>query len=281
MQQVSNRIHWRASFLGALKLFAQAGRRLPIGVSDPVLCGDSAVELYTGGLWSAADLEVIASDARLHIAELFAVGYRWSGRPRYAAQSLWHPELQIGIDIVEPRETPSRAEQANRLMVAIDLDLPRPTDVVSLKVIGIEDLISQQVGCWLRDGSPSGEFVSKLQALLALGRAGVGGPFGMGYLQRRLARETNGEVVIEVLKSDEDRMQIQTQRTIGLSEMQARISVWCDRSGVPLASLNSKEPGTSTDFMPDYGGGPGRGGRPGLSSARIIPFDLVSKGTPE
>jgi hypothetical protein len=63
MQQAADQTHWRTNFLSALALLAQAGARLPFGVPDPVLCSGSAVELYTGGLWSAADLEVVASDA--------------------------------------------------------------------------------------------------------------------------------------------------------------------------------------------------------------------------
>jgi hypothetical protein len=107
MQQSDEGTHWRTNFLGALELFAQAGARLPFGVPDPVLCGESAVELYTGGMWSTVDLEVICADARLLTAELFAVGFRWSERPRRAERGLWHPALQIGMDIVKASGSPS------------------------------------------------------------------------------------------------------------------------------------------------------------------------------
>jgi hypothetical protein len=182
MEEVRDRTHWRPSFLSALQMFGQAAARLPFGVPDPVLCGGSAVELYTGGLWVAADLEVVTSDARLLTAELFAVGFRWSERPRQAERGLWHPELQIGIDISEASGAPSVAEQLNRLIVIVDLEPSRQIDVASLKVVGIEDLIAQQVGCWLMDGTPSGELAGRLQALVGLGRQRVGGPLDAGYL---------------------------------------------------------------------------------------------------
>ena len=67
-----------------------------------------------------------------------------------------------------------------------------------MKVVGIEDLIVQQVGCWLRDGVPSGVLAAEIQALVGLGQDGVRGPFGASYLQRRLAWETDGEVVVEM-----------------------------------------------------------------------------------
>jgi hypothetical protein len=154
MQQAADQTHRWTNFLSALALFAQAGVRLPFGVPDPVLSGGSAVELYSGGLWSATDFEVIASDARKLVVELFAVGFRWSERPRYVGRGLWHPELQIGMNIIEPRATPSVAEQANRLFVVLELERPGLTDGVLLKVVGIEDLIAQQAGCWLRDEHP-------------------------------------------------------------------------------------------------------------------------------
>ena len=68
-----------------------------------------------------------------------------------------------------------------------------------LKVIGIEDVIAEQVRGWLMDRTPAGESGLWLQALVGLGQDGVGGGFRGGYLQRRLARETGGEVVIELV----------------------------------------------------------------------------------
>jgi hypothetical protein len=198
MQQVRHLTSWRKNFLGALELLARAGARLPFGVPDPVLCGGSAVELYTGGLSPAADLEVVGSDARPLISELFAAGFRWCDRPRGVERGLWHRDLGIGIDIIEARATPSVAEPSNTLLVVLDPDFSEPTDEASLKVVGIEDLIVQQVGCWLRDGVPSGVLAAEIQALVGLGQDGVRGPFGASYLQRRLAWETDGEVVVEM-----------------------------------------------------------------------------------
>jgi hypothetical protein len=279
MQQVSNRSHWRANFLGAMKALARAGARLPLGVPDPVLCGASAVELYTGGMWPAADLEVLAAEARLLTAELFAVGFRWSDRPRHAAWGLWHPELEIGIDIIEADAAPSVAERSNRLIVTIDLEPSGPVDVVSLKVVGIEDLLAQQAACWLVDRSPPGEAAARLQVLLGVGREGVGGPLRMGYLQRRLARETNGEVVVETLGSEGEGAHLRTQRTTSLTEMRARISVWRDCHGLPSDPLYSENPGRSGEGSVGLFGNrkakPRRPGRCDRASATILPFDSV------
>jgi hypothetical protein len=277
MQQARHRTPWRNNFLSALELLAQASARLPFGVPDPVLWGASAVELYTGGLWPAADIEVVGSDARLLTSELFAIGFRWSDRPRHAERGLWHPDLEIGIDLIEARAAPSVAEQSNMLVVVLDLDPSGPVDEASLKVVGLEDLIAQQVGCWFRDGAPSGTLAAQVQALVGLGQNGVVGPFGASYLQRRLARETDGEVVVEVPWPEEGRGPMRARRTTSLTRMQARIGLWRDYYGL------SSDPAYSQDLTMQRDGLvpsvwyqndlPGRGGRFELPSAVILPFD--------
>src|SRR5580698_5895357 len=277
MQQARHRTPWRANFLSAMELLAQASARLPFGVPDPVLWGGSAVELYAGGLWPAGNLEVVGTDARLLTFELFAVGFRWCGRPRQPERGLWHPDLEIGIDIVEARAAPSIAEPPNTLVVVLDLDPSGPTDEASLKVTGIEDLIAQQVGCWLRDGAPSGAQAAQVQALVGLGQEGIGGPFGASYLQCRLARETDGEVVVDMPWSEEGRGWMRARRTTRLSEMQARIASWRDRCGLSSDPSCSQELTRSRDGLVsslwDQNGLPGRGGRFDLPSAVILPFD--------
>jgi hypothetical protein len=279
MEQARERTHWRPSFLSALELFGQAGARLPFGVPDPVLCGGSAVELYTGGLWVAADLEVVTSDARLLTAELFAVGFRWSERPRQAERGLWHPELQIGININDDSGVPSVAEQLNRLVVILDLEPSRQIDVASLKVVGIEDLIARQVGCWLMDGTPSGELAGRLEALVGLGRQGVGGPLAAGYLQRRLARETDGEVVVEMLRSEEGRVQSRAPRTTSLTHMHTRISTWRDQCGLTsdrsFLSRLSRSDEVLTCLARNRNGEASSGEWSRLPSAEILLFDTA------
>jgi hypothetical protein len=279
MSQLDDLTHGRTDFLEALKLLALAGARLPFGMSEPALSGTAAVELYTGGLWSAPNLEVVASDARPLTAELFAVGFRWCERPLRTGRGLWHPGGQIGIDIVEAGNVPGVAEPSNRLRLEIDRDPLEPTDILSLAVIGIEDLIVQRAGCWRRDGGPYGEQGAILQALLGLGQDGVGGPFDIDYLQRRLAYETKGEVVIETQWFEVARHQIGVSRTIGLIAMQARIRAWRVRHGLSSGSSQTTDPDRSCGgvFRPFRmrSGAPGWNGRSGLSSRQIVSFDTA------
>src|ERR1700758_5151074 len=145
MRHVIRRALWRANFIDALQLVAQASARLPVGVPDPVLHGSSAIELYTGGLWSAADLELYTVEPGPLIAELFGMGFRWAERPRRGGRGLWHPEVHIGINICSGGAPSGLAELSNVLTVVNDLE---QRTQASLKVIGIEDLIAAQVaGC--------------------------------------------------------------------------------------------------------------------------------------
>ena len=100
--------------------------RLPVGEPDPVLCGESVVELYTGGPWETDALELTVVQPHLLIAELFAVGFR----------GLWHPELQMGAKISGDCAPLGPAERANLLTIAMDGDRAGPVPW-SLKVMGI------------------------------------------------------------------------------------------------------------------------------------------------
>src|SRR5215471_13250628 len=120
MQHMSPGTLWRVDFVNALRSLGAAVARLPFGVPDPVICGATAVELYTGGLWSSSSLEVLAVEARPLIAELFAVGFRWAERPLHHDIGLWHPQLAIGVDIIEGLADLDWAARSNILRVALD-----------------------------------------------------------------------------------------------------------------------------------------------------------------
>jgi hypothetical protein len=285
MQQPVDRAPWRANFVGALGLLARAAARVPFGVPDPVLSGASAVELYSGSLWSAAGLEVLAEDAARLTAELFTVGFRWTQRPRHLGPGLWHPELQIGIDIID-RAPLGAGALSNLLTVAVDLGTPGPADREPgwLKVIGIEDVIVDQVRRWLLERAPVGGPGLRLQALVGLGQEGVGGGFRGGYLQRRLARETGGEVVLESLSTGDRWGQVAAPRVMTLTGMQAAVMAWRDRWGLsldpPVATGEGRGCSHSVQINPYRNDRPGRAGWSGSGVGNIVPFDLPPPAPP-
>ena len=230
MRHVIRRTLWRASLINALQLVGQASARLPFGEPEPVLHGSSAIELYTGGLWSAADLDLYTLEPRPLIAELFGMGFRWAERPRSGGRGLWHPELHIGINIGSGGTLSDVAELSNVLTVINDLDFEQHAQS-SLKVIGIEDLIAAQVAGCLMLRTPFSEAASLTRVLVALARKGVGGRFRAGYLQRRVTWDTDGAVVLEGQLSGQAVECDPAPRFMGLTRMQALIGSWHVRCG--------------------------------------------------
>ena len=182
---------WRKDFVAALRLIGSAAARLPYGVPEPVLGGQAAIELYSGGLWPPTrKVELLTADARRLQAELMETGFRADECSPTDARNLWHPRIERGVSIaVRP------PVDAN--VVAVEIGSSGRHDATTVRVVGIEDLIADQISGWLRQGGRRSEITTLVQVLVELGRAGVAGPFRPAYLQRRLAQQTGGEVVLE------------------------------------------------------------------------------------
>jgi hypothetical protein len=182
---------WRKDFVATLGLVGSAAARLPYGVPEPVLGGQAAVELYSGGLWTARQVELLTTEARCLRAELMDAGFRRDDCSPSHVCNLRHPRFDRGVNI-----TTRAPIDAN--VVAVEIGTAGRQDTTTIRVVGVEDLIADQVKDWLGQGRPSGGITTLIQVLVELGRAGVAGPFRPAYLQRRLARETGGEAVLEL-----------------------------------------------------------------------------------
>jgi hypothetical protein len=276
MQMLDTRKPWSRHFLAAMELAALASARLPFGVPDPVIGGAAAVALYTGGLWPVTALEMTTVDEAKLVAELFAVGFRWARGAR--SVDLWHPDCEIGIDIRPASAPRAPADQANQLTVALDLEWQGRSHATTLQVVGIENLIAEQVQGWLLDGAPRGEHVTRIQALVALAWAGVGGPLRAGYLQRRLAWETKGEVSIDDLSFGSEGRWAGTPRCMGLTDMQSRIQAWRAREGLVADPPDALSTGNSDIALAARIGGRdgelAEGWRSGVTSATVLPFRI-------
>ena len=271
---------WRDNFVDALQLLGQAAARLPFGVPDPILCGASAVALYTGGLWPVGELQVIAADTRPLTAELFAAGFRWTQRPLYLGRGLWHPQLQIRADVIEDHALVASAEPLNVLSVTVDWPLAERAgaELASIKVVGIEDLIVEQAAEWLARRVPTGDVAAKSGVLVALAQRGVGGRFRGEYLQRRLAWETNGEVAFDASPSRDDLADDTAPRMTTLTRMRTLINAWHLRHGFAFHASNSRlARGSAGDrtlenrYQNDEAR---RAGTSSFVSANVVPFDF-------
>lgn len=279
MQHTAECPVWRQNFVEALHLLGQAADRLPIGIPDPVLCGAAAIELYTGGLWSTATLTLRTIAAHLVTRELFEVGFRLRQSSPALARGLQHPELKIGIDFVEDDATPKAALTTNVVRVAIDRRIAAPAEgePVSVKVVGVEDLIVKEAINWL--ALRGEEVAARLGVLAELGQEGVGGGFRADYLERRLARETDGEVMLSKTSRRTVGANATVPRTIALSEMQELIHIWRTRCGFSCIDDTSRAPHRqSMSRVPSLRGRArisGRAGGPTVVSSNVVPFDIA------
>jgi hypothetical protein len=138
----------------------------------------------------------------------------------------------MGVKITEDRPPLGPAELANLLTIATDGERMGRVRT-SLKVIGIEDVIAEQVASWRTHRVPSAQATTRIQVLVALARCGIGGPFRAGYLQRRLAHDTRGEVAFEATWPGEGTEHDIAPRAMALSNMRAMANAWCVTSGYP------------------------------------------------
>jgi hypothetical protein len=182
---------WRKDFGAALRLIGWAAARLPYGMPEPVLGGQAAVELYSGGLWlPARQVELLTTDPSRLRLELMKMGFRPGECSSSDARNLWHPTIDrcMSIGIRPPLDVN---------VVAVEIGSSGGHNPTTIRVVGIEDLIADQISSWLKKDGRRSEITMLVQVLVELGRAGVGGSFRPAYLQRRLAQRTGGEVVLE------------------------------------------------------------------------------------
>jgi hypothetical protein len=258
---------WRTDFVAALRLIGLAAARLPYGMPEPVLGGEAVIELYSGGLWPTPQIELLTPEAQWLREELLEMGFREDERSSFAMPSLWHPTLEPGVSIVV--RSPVDAN-----VLAVQIETPGRQDATTIRVIGIEDLIADQITGWLGRGGRGGETTTIVQVLVELGRAGVGGPFRPAYLQRRLARETGGEAVLEAPVAHYG-LDDPTPRLTSLTAIAAKLLRWRASRGLPNHAahlLSGGHPNNrSLPVMRDRSQMTATGGV-GAMTAQIIPF---------
>jgi hypothetical protein len=106
-----------------------------------------------------------------------------------------------------------------------------------------------------------------------------------GYLHRRLAWETRGEVVLEDLLPDRAGEDDAASRIISLTRMQALINAWRARRGFsfdrPRLQFSRERRQQGARQMPSDDDEWGRAGGPRASAANVIPLEVTKVAFPE
>jgi hypothetical protein len=169
------------------------------------------------------------------------------------------------------------AARSNVLRVALDGSSHDAIGVTHewLSVVGIEDLIVQQITNWMARRAPGEDTPARVDVLDALGRAGVGGRLRIGYLQRRLAWETHREVELGSWLSDEGAVLDPVPRTTTLTRMRAVIATWRAQCGLLFDTMDGCEIAVGRGRVVRKHGLPGRAGRSTVESSNVVPFDTA------
>jgi hypothetical protein len=171
-------------------------------------------------------IELLTTEARRLQAELVEIGFRHDECSPSDACHLWHPTLHRGVTIAAWLPVDVN-------VVAVQIEATGRHGATTLRVVGIEDLIADQITDCLREDGRRNLNKMLLQVLVELGRAGVGGPFRPAYLQRRLARETGGQAVLEMPLAPCS-LDDPASRITSLLSIASVVRNWCASRNLPL-----------------------------------------------
>jgi hypothetical protein len=279
MGHVNDLSSGRADLLDALQAVGAVVARLPYSVAEPVLCGTAATSLYTAGLWRCAEMALWVADPLALTAALSAEGFRPDDSGGPGEGGFRRSDLRCTLRVAGGGSGVGPAIATNTVRVGLDLDATAifKRGLFSIRVIGVEDLIADQIVGWLGKGGRQGEAAILSQVLVELGRMGVGGPFRPAYLQRRLDRETNGEAMFELPHTASPLDDLSPRHT-SLNAIANMVNRWRSRRGLfndvhenGFADALATAPSGADRCRNDQEEREGQVPAPG---ARIIPFTM-------
>jgi hypothetical protein len=273
------------ALLAALQIVGDVSGRLPYGISEPLLCGAAAISLYTGGLWRSAEVELWTTEPLALIVALIAEGFLPEDSSAPGGGRLRRADLEYTLSIAATGRSLGSAIATNTVRVVLDLDTAAllGSAASSLRVVGIEDLIADQVVEWIGQRGGQGEAAIQSQVLIELGRMGVGGPFRPAYVQRRLDRETNGEAAFELPRTASPLDDLSPRHT-SLAVIASVVRGWRSRRGLfdeadetAIADTQQAVPIGINQYRYDLAAVEGRSTSP---TARIFPFSAPGRSKP-
>jgi hypothetical protein len=268
-----------SALLDTLQVVGEVIARLKYGVFEPVLFGAAATSLYTSGLWPSAEVVLWTAEPLTLTAALAAEGFfPEDSAPLYHGR-LRRFDIRCAVRVAADQREHGLLIATNAVRVRLDVDGIATIGAASpsLLVIGVEDLITDQIVGWLGQGGRQGEAAVLSQVLVELGRMGVCGPFRPAYLQRRLHRETNGEAMFELSHTASPLDDLSPRHT-SLTAIASVVNRWRSRRGFSndveenaFADAPHATPGSLDRHRNDL---EERGGRSSEPGARIIPFPI-------
>ncbi len=181
---------YRKEFVEALRLLAPAFERLVAeGQPRPVLVGGAAVEFYTGSAVVSGDFDVVTEAQDAFEAILLDLGFVREKRHGRLLRGLYHPDLEMGVEVVSGRLFDGACDETRIRLVDI-------RDGQRIAMAPVEDLIADRMGQYCATKARVPEMLDQAIKLYQLAE-----DVDEAYLDRRIQEETQGEYDIEYLKA--------------------------------------------------------------------------------
>jgi hypothetical protein len=180
---------FRPEFIEALSLLAQACDDLAAkGYERPVLVGGAAVEFHTGSAVVSGDFDFVTEEQRAFEAALIAHGFRREDRAGRLLRGLYHPELDLGVEVVSGALFDGRSDLRRVQLVEL-------ANGKSVAIAPVEDLIADRMGQYVSTDNRIPEMLDQAVKLFQLADE-----VDEAYLAARIRDETNGVVDLAYLK---------------------------------------------------------------------------------
>ena len=180
---------FRPEFIEAMALLAQACDEFNAkGYPRPIVVGGAAVEFYTGGAIMSGDVDFFTDWQREFESVLIALGFRREDRARHFLRGLYHPSLDIGVEVVSGEFFDGNADRAKVQLVEI-------RDGHEIPFAPIEDMIADRLGQCVSGSGGSEEMRQQAIALYRLART-----LDEEYVDRRIREDTCGALGLADLK---------------------------------------------------------------------------------
>jgi hypothetical protein len=184
---------FRPEFEQALRLIGEAFSDFKAqGKSPPIIVGGAAVEFYTGSTIMTGDFDLVSPDQPAIEAALQKVGFRREDRMGHAMRGLYHPDLNMGAEVVSSRLLDGAAD------IGHTVDVTTSPAGAFVRIVSLEDMIADRLAQY---GSAPRGVPEMLDQALTLWRFAEQRQIDEAYLDKRIRYETAGDWSLDRLKS--------------------------------------------------------------------------------
>jgi hypothetical protein len=181
----------RPKFREALGLIATAIERLQArGFEAPILVGGAAVELLTGSAVTSADFDFVSPWKDEFFEELQKVGFERPTKPGWLRNSLYHPRLNFGLQVVSGVLMDGHTDRTRIKVFEVG---------GKVRVTPVEDLIADRMAQAL-----AGRTIREDMKNQAVRVYQLAGKVDEDYLDGRIRSETANEASLATLKAWSD-----------------------------------------------------------------------------